>query len=62
VGLTSKKPEKTFEELISANGDWLSDLASCDVEEDVDDADDADSELGKLREGGKTGWLVGNIS
>jgi len=62
VGLTSKKPEKTSKKLISASGDWLSDLASCDVEEDVHDADDADSQLGKLREGGKTGWLVGNIS
>jgi len=38
MGLTNKEPEKTFEEMMVAIGDSLSDLASSDDGEDGEDA------------------------
>jgi len=37
AGLTTREPEKTFEEMLKAVGDSLSDFASSDDEEDVED-------------------------
>jgi len=61
-GLTSREPEKMFEEMIIAMGDSVIDLASPDGEEDGEDADDEDTELAKLREADEPGWVLGTIS
>jgi len=37
AGLTTREPEKTFEEMLNAIRDNLSDLASFDDDEDADD-------------------------
>jgi len=53
-----------FEEMLNAIGDSLSDLASSDDEEDVEDeeADQDDTELGKLSEDDEPGRVMGTIS
>jgi len=63
AGLTTREPEKTFEEMLNAIGDSLSDLASSDEEEDADDEEeDDDTEQGKLTEDDEPGWVMGTIS
>jgi len=64
VGLTTTKPETTFEEMLNAIGDSLSDLASSHHGEDGTDKDDNDDdlELRKLSEGDEPGWVMGTIS
>ena len=61
---TTTKPETIFEEMLNAIRDSLSDLASSEDEEDVEDEDDdeQDTELGKLSEDDKPGWVMGTIS
>jgi len=60
---TSCEPERPFEEMLNAQGDSLSDLASSRDEEDWDDEeDDEDTEVGKLSEDDKPGWVRGAIS
>jgi len=49
AGLTSREPEKTFEEMMAASGESLSDLASSDNGEDGEDEDEK-TEQGKLSE------------
>jgi len=44
AGLTSREPEKTFEEMLVAIRDSLSDLASSDDGEDRDEEDDEETE------------------
>jgi len=61
AGLTPREREKTFEEMIAAIGDSLSDLASSDDGEDGEDEDE-ETELGKLSEDDKPGWVMGTIS
>jgi hypothetical protein len=48
VGLTSRDPEKSFEEMQVASGDSLSDLACSDDGEDGEDEDDEETAQGKL--------------
>ena len=64
VGLTTPKPETTFEEMLNAIGESLSDLASSDNGEDGEDEDDDDDnpELGKLSDDDEPGWVMGTIS
>jgi len=62
AGLTSRKPEKTFEEMRIAIGYSLSDLASSDDGEDGEDEDDEETEKGKLREDDKPGWVMGTMT
>jgi len=62
VGLTTRKPEKTFEEMLIAIGDSLSDLASSDDGEDGEDEDDEETEQGKLSEDDEPGWVMGTIT
>jgi len=62
VGLTSRKPEKTFEEMLVAIGDSLSDLASSDDGKDGEDEDDEETEQGKLSEDDKPGWVMATIT
>jgi len=61
AGLTPREPEKTFEEMMAAIGDSLSDLASSDDGEDGEDEDE-ERELGKLSEDDEPGWVMGTIS
>jgi len=62
-GLTTRKPEATFEEMLNALGVSLSDLASSDDEVDVEyGEDDEDPEQGKLSEDDEPGWVMGTIS
>jgi len=63
AGLTTREPEKTFEEMLNAIGDSLSNLASSDNEEDAEDEEeDDDTEQGKLSEDDEPGWVMGTIS
>jgi hypothetical protein len=61
AGLTSREPEQTFEEMMAAIGDSLSDLASSDDGEDGEDEDEA-TEQGKLSDDDEPGWVMGTIS
>jgi hypothetical protein len=60
--LTSREPEKTFEEMLVAIGDGLSDLASSDDGENGEDEDDEETEQGKLSDDDKTGCVMGTIT
>jgi len=62
AGLTNKQAEMTFEEMMVAIGDSLSDLASSDNEEDREDEDDEETEHGKLSEDDEPGWVMGTIT
>jgi len=62
VGLTSRQPQKTFEEMLVAIADSLSDLASSDDGEDGEDEDDEETEQGKLSEDDEPGWVMGTIT
>jgi len=61
AGLTYRKPDMTFEEMLVAIGDSLCDLASSDDGEDVEDEDDEETEQGKLSGDDEPGWLMGTI-
>jgi len=61
AGLTPRGPKKTFEEMMAAIGDSLYDLASSDDGEDWE-AEDEETEQGKLSEDDKPGWVMGTIS
>jgi len=60
---TTTKPGKTFEEMLNAIGDSLSDLASSKDEEDGEgeDDDEEDTGHGKLSEHDEPGWVMGTI-
>jgi hypothetical protein len=62
AGLTSREPEKMFEEMLVAIGDSLSDLASSDDGEDGEDEDDEETEQGKLSEDDEPSWVMGIIT
>jgi hypothetical protein len=61
---TTGKPETTFEEMLNAIRDSLSDLASSDDEQDGEDEEDdeEDTELGKLSDDDEPGWVTGTIT
>jgi len=60
--LTSREPEKTFEEMLVAIGDSLSDLACSDNGDDVEDNDNEETEQGKLSHDDEPGWVMGTIT
>jgi hypothetical protein len=62
AGLTSREPEKTFEEMLVAMGYWLSNLPSSDDGEDGDDEGDEDINQGKLSEDDTPGWVMATIT
>jgi len=62
AGLTSREPEKTFEEMLVAIGDSLSDLASSDDGVDGEEEDDDETEQGNLSEDDEPGWVMGTIT
>jgi len=61
---TTGKPETTFEEMLYANGDILSELASSHDEQDGEDEEDdeEDTQLGKLSDDHESGWVMGTIT
>jgi len=61
---TMGKPETTFEEMLNAIRENLSDLASSDDEQDGEDEEDDedDTELGKLSDDDEPGWVMGTIT
>jgi hypothetical protein len=62
AGLTSgREPEKTFEEMMVAIGDSLSDLASSDDGEDGEDEHE-ETEQRRLSEDDEPGWVMGTIT
>jgi len=64
AGLVTTKPETTFEEMLNAIGDSLSDPASSDDEE-VGEHEDDDEEVpvrGKLSKDDEPSWVMGTIS
>src|SRR5882757_9930732 len=62
AGLTSGEQEKTFEEILVAIGDSLSDLASSNDGEDGEEEDDEETEQGNLSEDNEPGWVMGTIT
>jgi hypothetical protein len=62
AGLTSREPEKTFEEMLVAIGDSLSDLASSDDGDDGEEEDDEQTEQRNLSEDDKRCWVMGIIT
>jgi hypothetical protein len=62
MGLSSREPEKTFEEMLVSIGDSLSDLESSDNGEDEEDEDDEENEQGKLSEDDKPGCVIGTMT
>jgi len=64
VRSTTTKPETTFEEILNAIGDSLSDLSSSEDQDDGEDEDDdeEDTELGKLSEDDEPVCVMGTIS
>jgi len=62
VGLMSRESEKTFEEMLVAIGDSLSDLASSDDVEDGEDEDEEKTEQGNLSEDDEPGCVMGTIT
>jgi len=64
AGLTTTKPETTFEEMLNAIRDSLSNLASSDDGEAGEDEDDdnKDHAGGKLSEDKASGWVMDTIS
>jgi len=61
-GLTTREPEKTIQEILVAIGDSLSDVASSDDGEDMEDAVEEETEQGKLSEDDEPGWVMGTIT
>jgi len=64
AGLTTTKPETTFQESVNTIGDSLSDYECSDDEQDRDNQDDDDEDPagGKLTEDDEPGWVMGTIS
>jgi len=58
----NREPEKTFQYIIFAIRDSLSDLASSNAGEDGDDEDDTETEQGKLSVDDEPGWVTGTIA
>jgi len=62
AGLTSREPDKTFDEMLEAIGDSLSDLASSDDGEAGEDEHDDETVQGNLSEDDEPSWVMGTIT
>jgi hypothetical protein len=62
AGLMNRETNKTFQEMMVAIQDSLSDLASSNDGEDGEDQDDEEAEQRQLSEGDEPGWLMGTIT
>jgi hypothetical protein len=60
--LTSREPEKTFEEMLVALGDSVSDLEFSDDGEDGEEEDDEETEQGNLSEVDEPDWVMGTVT
>jgi hypothetical protein len=61
-GLTSRNPDKTFEEMLVPIRESLSDLASYDNGDNGDDEDNEETEQGKVSIDDEPGWVRGTIT
>jgi len=63
-GVITRKPDTTFEEMLTTIGDSLRHRACSDDEQSGEDREDyeEDTELGKLSGDSETCWLMGTIS
>jgi hypothetical protein len=63
-GVTTGKPKIMFEQMLNANGDSLSDLASSDDEQDGEDEEDYEEDIqrSKLSDDDEPGWVMGTIT
>ena len=62
AGFTFREPEKTFDEMLVAIGDSLSDLASSDHGQDGEAKDDEETEQGTLSDDDEPGRVMGTIT
>ena len=64
AGTTTRTPKTTFEAMLNAMGDSLSDLASSKDDQDGKDEEDdeEDTQLGKLSDDDEPGWVMGTIT
>ena len=62
AGLTTRKREMKFKEMLVAIGDNLIDLASSDNGEDGEEQHDEETEQGKLSEDDEPGWVMSTIT
>jgi len=64
VEFTTTKPKNSFEGMLDAIRESLSDLGSSNDEDDGEDEtdDEDDTELHKLSKDDKPGWVIGTIS
>jgi len=62
AGMTNREPEKTFEKIMVAIGDSLSDRASSDDGEDGEDEDDEVTEQGKLSKDDEPGCVMSTMT
>jgi hypothetical protein len=60
--LTNREPVMTFEVMMVALGDSLSDLPWSHNGEDGEDEDDEETENGKLSEDDQLGWVMSTIT
>ena len=61
VGLRTAQPEKTFQEMMIAIGDSLSDFASSNDEDDGENEYDEEIEQGKRSKDDEPRWVMGKI-
>jgi hypothetical protein len=62
AGWTNRESEKTFDEIMVAMGDSLSNVACSDDGEDAEDEDDQDIEQDMLSEDDNPSWVMGTIT
>jgi len=62
AGLTHREPKYTFQEMMIAISDSLSDHASSNDEDDGDDEDDEETVLGQVSKDDEPGWVMGTIT
>jgi len=62
AGLINREPKWTFDKMMVAIRESLSDLASSNKGEDREDEDNEDTEQGKLSEDDEPGWVMGTIN
>jgi hypothetical protein len=62
MGLMSRMPEKSSEEMPVSIVDSLSDLACSDSGEDGENEDDEGTVQGKLSKDDEPGWVIGTIT
>jgi len=62
VGLTTREPKPTCQQMLNDSRDSMSDLTRSDDHKDADDEDDEDTQLGKRGKDDEPSWMMGTIS